>query len=215
MGNGRIPRIIAYAKTDLVMFKVGPFSGFPTTEGAPAESFFANIPAPVIMTGDGRVVNHIRIGAMSWHKGAAGPTDSDIGIFHTLAFDKDSDDEVHYDLIVPYRMEAGSGTTVIADWAYTGGADAGTVCWALEYKTIEPGEALAGGTTTITQVSAGTHTSGQLVRTIFTDKILGGVAHDELGIHLYRDVSEDSLGTDAELVAVHMMFTRDKMGDPI
>ncbi len=212
MGNGRIPRIVTYAITDLVMFKVGPFSGFPTTQGAPVEDFFANIPTPIIMKGDGRVYNHIAIHAASWHPGASAPSDSDIGIFHTIAFDAVSDDEVHHTLLIPFRMEAGTSIAVGVDWAYAGGADAGTVCWALEHKCIMAGEALAGGTTTIAETSPGSHTSGQLVRTTFTDQIAGCVAHDVLGLHLYRDVSEDTLGTDAELVSLHLEFTRDKHG---
>jgi len=195
--------------------KVGPFSGFPTTEGSPVEDFFAHIPSPVTLVGDGRVYNHIAVHAANWHPGASAPSDSDIGIFHTIAFDAVSDDEVHHTLLIPFRMEAGTSISVGVDWAYTGGADAGTVCWALEYKSIMAGEALAGGTTTIAETSAGTHTSGQLVRTTFTDQITGCAAHDVIGLHLYRDVSEDTLGTDAELVSLHLEFTRDKMGDPI
>lgn len=215
MANGRIPRITAYAKTDLVLFKVAPFSGFSTNEGAPIEDFFANIPTPIIMTGDGRVYGHIDIPASNFHKGATAPTDADIGLFHTLAFDASNDDEVHYTLLIPHRMEAGTDITVRVDWAYDGGADAGTVCWNIEHRCIEPGEALVGGTTTITETTAGSHTSGELVRTTFTDQIEGCVAHDAVAIHLFRDVSEDTLATDAELIELHLEFTRDKFGEAV
>lgn len=165
------------------------------------------------MEGTARVNNHIRVGAHQWKIGATAPTAAYIGIYPTLAFDAANDDEVHYNLIIPHRMAAGTDIVVVADWAYDGGQDNGTVCWALEYKTIEPGEALAAGTTTISETSAGTHTTGVLVRTTFTSKITGCVAHDNLGLRLYRDVSEDTLGTDAELVAAHFAFVRDKHGE--
>ena len=216
MSIGRLPQITNYKATDWMYIFADPFGGMPEWKATPASNFFGNIPTPIVMSGAGRVINHVRIAAPSWRPGANAPAEAFIGIYPTLAFDTSADDEVHYDIIVPLRMAAGTGIMVIADWAYDGGADAGTVCWALEYKSIIPGEALVGGTTTITQISAGTHTSGQLVRTIFADEIEGCVAHDELGLRLYRDVDNgDTLATDAELVAIHFMFTSDKMGEAV
>ena len=110
-------------------------------------------------------------------------------------------------------MVAGSEIAIHVDWCYTGGADAGTVCWGVEYKNITSGEALVGGTTTTTKVSAGGHTSGQLVRTVFDTGITGAVAHDVLGVRLYRDVSADTMAADAELVQVHFEFLMDKLGE--
>ncbi len=159
--------------------------------------------------------SHVDIPAPAFHKGVTAPADADIGLFHTLAFDAANDDEAHYTLLVPYRMETGASITARIDWAYDGAPDAGTVCWNIEYKSIEPGEVLAGGTTTITETTAGNHTSGQLVRTTFTDQLEGCAAHDAVGLHLFRDVSEDTLATDAELVAVHLEFIRDKIGDAV
>lgn len=161
-----------------------------------------------------RVYRHIRVAAPSWSPGVAGPTSNIVGIFPTLAFDAASDDEVLYSLFVPYRLAAGSEIGVGIDWCYTGGADAGTVCWGIEYKSIMAGEALVGGTTTRTETSPGGHTSGQLVRTTLTTGVTGTVAHDVLGIRLYRDVSADTLATDAELIEVHFEILMDKLGEP-
>jgi len=215
MTRGRIPIITNYATTDLVHLKVDPYGGFPTSQAAPVSSFFSHIPSQIIMTGDGRVYSHINIPASSLHKGVTAPADADIGLFHTLAFDAANDDEVHYTLLIPHRMEAGTGIRVRVDWAYDGGADAGTVCWNIEYRCIEPDEALVGGSTTITETTAGSHTSGQLVRTTFTDQIEGCVEHDAVAIHLFRDVSEDTLATDAELIELHLEFIMDKLGEPV
>jgi len=87
MTNGRIPIITNYKTTELVHLKVNPYGGNPWSMATPTSNFFGNIPTPIIMSGDGRVYNHIRIGAPSFHKGTSAPADSDIGIFHTLAYE--------------------------------------------------------------------------------------------------------------------------------
>ena len=167
------------------------------------------------MYGLAKVYQHLRIGAMEWHPGASPPADSDIGIVHTIAFDKDSDDEVHYTLICPARMESGSEIGVYVDWAYTGTQDNGTVIWGLEYINLNKGETIDGSTTTRTVTSAGTHATGKLVRTTFGTGIAGAYAHEDIAIRFYRDVDADTLNTDAHLIQVHFMVTVDKIGEPI
>ena len=164
--------------------------------------------------GTGRVIRHVRVAAPSWSLGASAPTTGFVGIFPDLEFDNLTDDEAHYSLIIPYRFTTGTVINVDVDWCYEGDADIGTVDWALEYKTIAPGEAIAGGTTTIHKVSAGNHTSGNLVRTTLDTGIVGAVVHDDLGLRLYRDVSEDSLATDACMIQVHFQFIMDQLGQP-
>ena len=166
----------------------------------------------LIYTGDSRIWNHVRIAAPSWKIGATGPTADYVGVVPVLKFDTATDDSVHYSIIVTYRIETGSEVEVVVDWCYTGGADAGTVCWGLEYINLEAGNAVAGGTTTTTETSPGSHTSGQMVRTIFSPGIVGAAAHDVIGIRLFRDVSEDNLATDAQLIQVHFEFLCNKLG---
>lgn len=166
------------------------------------------------LAGTGRVIRHVRVTAPSWSVGASAPSAGFVGVFPVWEFDNLTDDQVHYSLIVPYRLVAGAVIDVNVDWCYEGGADAGTVDWVLEYINVAEGEAVAGGTTTIHKVSAGNHTSGNLVRTILDTGIVGAVAHDDLGLRLYRDVSEDTLGTAACLIQVHFQFTMDKLGQP-
>ena len=166
------------------------------------------------MAGTGRVIRHVRVAAPSWSPGASAPSAGFVGIFPTLDFDNLTDDDVHYSLIVPYRHAAGTVIQVDVDWCYEGAPDAGTVDWALEYINVAPGEAVAGGTATIHKVSAGNHTSGNLVRTTLDTGIVGAVSHDDLGLRLYRDVSEDTLGVDACLIQVHFCFIMDKLGQP-
>lgn len=160
------------------------------------------------------VYRHVRVSSASWRKGASAPAEGFVGIFPVLKFSPILKDEAHYSLIVPYRMAAGSTITAVVDWCYTGGNDAGTVCWKLEYKSIEPDEALVGGTTTIAATSPGGHTSGQMVRTTLLVGITGAVAHDVLGLRLFRESGDDTLAVDAELIQAHFEFLMDKLGQP-
>lgn len=170
---------------------------------------------PLILGTGAKVIEHISIPATNWHFGASAPAENDVGIFHTLAFDAASDDEVHHNHIIPFRIDAGSTITVIVDWCYTGGQDNGTVCWALEYLTIADGETVDGSTTTINVTTAGSHPTGKKVSSTLNTGIVGAVGHDTLGMRLYRDVSEDSLNTDAELLKVHLDVTCDKLGEAV
>ncbi len=167
----------------------------------------------VRLYGTARVRKHLFIGAVSWHRGSSAPDDSDIGIFHTIAFDSTSDDEVHYTLLIPHDHVTGSEIDIDLDWAYTGGDDNGTVCWVIEYKSVAPNEAIVGGTTPTSETTAGNHTSGNLNRETFTIGITGAVGHEAFALHLYRDVSEDTMSADAELIAVHLSYLSDKLGE--
>lgn len=167
----------------------------------------------ITLYGTARVNNHVRVTAPSWSIGVSGPTEGYVGILPTLGFDSSTDDEVHYSLIIPYRMVIGSDITFVVDWTYTGVQDDGTVSWNLEYINIATGEAVAGSTATITNTTIGSHATGDLIRTTFGTKITGAVAHDVLGLRLYRDVSEDTLGTNAELIQTHFEFLTDKLGE--
>lgn len=161
-----------------------------------------------------RVINHLRIGAGNWKSGAAGPTIGYEGVFVTLDFDAASDDEVFYTVLVPFRWDSTTDIEFAVDWFYDGVQDNGTVCWGIEYKSIEAGEAVTGVGTTITKTSAGNHTTGQMVRTIFTSKILATNLNccDSFGIRLYRDVSEGTLTTDARGINSHFHFITNKLG---
>ncbi|MCK5283941.1 MAG: hypothetical protein KAK00_11175, partial [Nanoarchaeota archaeon] len=166
------------------------------------------------LTGTARVTRHLRVGSGSWYRGAAAPTEGVEGVFSTLDFDAGTDDECYFTLIVPHRWDSTVDIEFVVDWFYNGAQDNGTVCWGLEYKSIKAGEAVTGAGTTITKVSAGTHTTGQLVRTAFTTKILASNLEccDTIGLRLYRDVSADTLATDARLLNTHFHFMMNKLG---
>ena len=169
------------------------------------------------LTGIARVERHLRVGAESWQKGVSAPTEGFEGVFATLDFDDTADDEAYYTLIVPHRWDSTVDIEFAVDWFYDGTQDDGTVCWNLEYKGIKAGEAVTGAGTIITQTTAGSHTTGQMVRTTFTAKILASnlEAGDTLGLRLFRDISEDTLGTNARLINTHFHFVMNKLGGQI
>ena len=169
----------------------------------------------ITLHGDARVISHVRISAPSWKLGVTAPVAGQVGIFPVYKFDAANDDEAHYSLIIPYRIATGSTIDVDVDWCYTGGQDNGTVCWKLDYINVAEGEAVDGGTTTITATTSGSHTTGNLIRTSLNTGITGAVAHDDIGLKLWRDISEDTLNTDASLVQTHFHFTTDKLGKSI
>ena len=162
--------------------------------------------------GTARVNGHVRVSARSWGKGASAPEEGLVGVVQTLDFDAASDDEAHYTLLCPYRMAAGATINVEADWCYTGTQDNGTVCWGVEYINLPSGSAVAGATTTITGTSPTHQMVNRMVRTQLDAGITGVVAHDVIGLRLYRDVSEDTLAADARLMQVHFHFVMDKLG---
>jgi len=175
--------------------------------------------------GTARIIRHLRVGAASWDKGASAPTGGFEGVFSTIDFDNTSDDEAHYTIIVPSRWADTIDIEFAVDWFYDGAGapgtveDAGTVCWALEYKAVKAGELVTGAGTTIAKTSAGNHSSDKMVRTVFTTKILAANLEvgDTLGFRLYRDVdgggdAGDTLAVNARLINTHFHFTQNKLG---
>ena len=173
---------------------------------------------PIMLTGAGKVTRHIRVSAASFYKKDDPPAENVIGIFPVLQLDPVGEEQCYYSIITPFRMEAGTALDVIVDWSYVGD-DAGKVVWGVEFITIKPDEVVDGSTSTITGISAGGHTGGELVRTELTSTgsgIAGAVARDIIGIRLYRDADDgvnDTLDEDANLIQIHLHFTMDKLGE--
>lgn len=167
------------------------------------------------LEGTARVTRHLRVGASSWEHGASPPTQGFDGVFVYEAFDSATDDEVYYTLIIPSRWDISTDIEFVVDWYYTGDQDNGTVTWKLEYRSMKGGEEVTGTTTTISKTSVGRHTAGEMVRTTFTTKILATnlQAKDTIGLKLSRDVSKDTLATDARLLNTHFHFIQNKLGE--
>lgn len=169
----------------------------------------------ITFAGDARTRRHIRVCAPSWKKGSTAPSESFIGVVPVLEFDAARDDEAHFTLMVPWRIDAGTTVEVMVDWCYTGTQDNGTVCWKVEYIDLITGDTVAGAAATIVKTTAGNHVTGKMVRSLLAPELSGLVAHHALGLKIWRDVSGDTLNTDACLIQVHFMFVEDKLGEPV
>ena len=180
---------------------------------------FETIDIPITLGTGAEVTRHLLMEPRKFKLPAVDyPGESFEGIFPTLDFDKTTDESAYCEIIVPHRWKSGSDVEVVVDWLFDA-ADNGAVVWGVEYLSIGSGDIVAGGTTTITKTSAGSHTEAVLVRTTFALKILGSALGYEkkLGIRFYRDANNaaDTLGQDARLLAVHFHFTMDKFGKAI
>ncbi|GAF79229.1 unnamed protein product, partial [marine sediment metagenome] len=154
------------------------------------------------------VKRHIRVGAASWKAGATAPTAGVIATFPYLSFDTGKDDAAHYSLFIPYRRAANTDVIIHVDWYHTDAGETGSgdkVEWNMTYLSVKPGEDPTAAGTNITQLSAGTHAINTFVRTVFTTKILAANIenHDIIGLKLWRDGTNDTLGTPAIMLAVH------------
>lgn len=173
----------------------------------------------LILHGTARTTRHLRVQAENWTHGVSAPTKGIDGVYVYQEFDNASDDEAHYTLVVPARWDSTTDMEFAVDWYYTGDNDAGTVCWALEYKAIKAGEAVTGVGTTIAKTSTGSHTSGNLVTTTFITKVLASALeeYDIVGLRFYRDVdgggdSGDSMTANIRMVNAHFHYTQSKLG---
>lgn len=169
--------------------------------------------------GDARVTRHMVIGAASWKRGATQPTETYETIFPTLSFQDAQDDVVHYATHVPYQWDNTTDMAVEIHWQHET-ANAGKVKWHLSYIGIESGEDPAGSGTAITQLSAGTHDPDKLIITTFATKLLATnlARMDDFGLMLWRegsDAGDDTLTEDAELIAMHIHYTMNRLGDSL
>lgn len=170
------------------------------------------------MHGDARVTRHMNIGAPTWKRGATAPTETYENIFATLTFADAQDDEAHYTTWVPYRWDNTTDMTIDVRWQHDTVAKTGKVLWNLNYIGVKEGEDPAGAGTLISQLSAGNHAQDALIVTVFGTKMLAAnlERHDDLGLKLWRDGDDgtDDLTEGAELVAVHIHYTMNRLGDP-
>jgi len=116
MTRGRIPRITAPAKTDLVLLKVDPFftTGFSRHMGSPVEDFFSNIPSPVILTGDGRVKSEFTVQAVNLDRGNQGPDAVILG--NALGYSYDVGDDSVFSFEIPYDCDTSEDLKIEVYW---------------------------------------------------------------------------------------------------
>ena len=171
------------------------------------------------MHGDARVYRHMVIGAVSWKIGAGAPTASFENIYPTLTFADGRDDAAHYGTWVPYRWDDTTDMTVAIHWRHDTVAKTGKVLWNLNYIGAKEGEHPVGAGTLISELSAGNHPQDEILVTTFGTNMLAVNLErmDDLGLKVWRngDDGTDLLTEGAELIAVHIHFTMNQLGDPL
>jgi len=166
-----------------------------------------------------KVLRHLLIDPTRFKMPAVNyPGESFEGLFYTLDFDKTTEESTYCQEHIPFRWDTTTDIEVVVDWFHDT-ADNGKVVWGIEYKAISEGEVVVGAGPSFTQTTAGNHTAGQLVRTIFTTKIPSGTlaVEDVIAIKFYRKAADaaDTLNEDARVLNVHFHFTQDKFGEDI
>ena len=172
------------------------------------------------MIGNARINRHHYIISEHFKKPAANfPDDGWEGVYYTSDFDKTTEQSVYYTINIPYRQDSSTDMHVHMFWLHdTNQANADIFArFGFEYHSVAEGEAVAGGSTTITHDSAGHNTDqGKLILTTFTTKILAAniATHDQLAFRFYRDVA-DNFTEDVRVVAIHIGFTMNKLGESL
>jgi len=87
------------------------------------------------------------------------------------------------------------------------------------YIDAANGDDVTGDGTTVSQLTAGTHTTGEFVRTAFSTGLIAAnlEAHDIVGMKLWRDGDDgtDDLAKAAIMLQVHFEFTQNRLGEPV
>jgi len=173
----------------------------------------------ILLVMSSRVVNHITMPAGQFKLiGAKPAVIGSEGIFITLDFVHTAEKEAYSKGFVPYRWDSDTDLAVRIDWLCDADATGGDVVWGIEYIAIKDNEQVAGSTVTVTEAFTGAG-AGLMQRSLFTTRILkANIASDDiLGIRIFRDhdAGGDTLDQTARLLALHLHFKRDKMGQPL
>jgi len=132
-----------------------------------------------------------------------------------LDFGAGTEESAYCNEHIPFRWDETTDIVIEVYWFHDT-ADTGGVVWGIEYLSIADGEAVAGTTATIIQASGGNHPAGELQKTVFTSTLAAAnLAHgDMLALRLFRDVGDaaDTLGEDARVVNVNILFVQNRLG---
>jgi len=196
----------------------GKFDYYQSTSHIGDEDNYASFASNGELTlhGTARVERHFIADAKRFKIPATNyPGESLEGLFYTLDFDKDTEESAYLVEHIPYRWDVSTDMEVMVSWFHDN-VDSGTVVWAIEYKAISSGDSIAGTGTVITQASGGNHEPGKEVRTVFTEKILYSNLEpdDDIAIRFFRKSGDgaDTLGEDARLVNIHIIYIENTLG---
>jgi len=171
------------------------------------------------LAGTARVIKEIIIGSASLHKGSSSPSDYYFSnTMHALNFDKTTVQHGHFSTIIPTDFATGTTIDVQVDWSFLDVEADHYMTWVLEYVLIADGEDPAKAITrTFQKTIISTGNNDKQIHTTFGTGITGAVADDVLLIKFYRDsdatYDTDDLNQDSKLLAIHLHYTADKLGE--
>jgi hypothetical protein len=136
-----------------------------------------------------------------------GTNDVDV---YSLDFDNNADEYAQWSVVMPSDWDAGT-VTAVPFWTCTGAGAEQTVCFGLQGRSYGNDDALdqawgTAQTSSDTWIADGDVHKGPATSAI---TLAGTPAAGELvQFRLFRDVSEDTLGVDAQFLAWVVTFTR-------
>lgn len=179
----------------------------------------------MILHGGARVVDHLNLDPKRFKlPGASYPGESFEGIYHTLDFDKNTEQNAYVIGHIPFWRQVNTDIEVVVHWFHDTNQVDNTkkVLWGLEYKSMADGELVAGSGTEITQLTAGNHDvdAGLCLHTEFiTANILGSdlSEDDHIAIRFFRKAADgtDTLDEDARFIQLHLNIIRNRISVPV
>ena len=167
-----------------------------------------------------RVTKELLIGAGDFHKGASAPDDVYLSNnAHVLAFDKTTVEHGHWERLIPLEFAAGTTIEIEVDWAFDTAEADHYMTWVMEYVLVGTGEDPATAMTRTFQKSViSTGNNDKVITTTFGTGITGAQADDVIMVRFFRDsdatYDTDDLDQDAWLIAIHLHYISDKLGEP-
>jgi len=143
--------------------------------------------------------------------GAGGPTKTEYGTndvdMQSLDFDTATDEYAQWTLAMPSDWDAG---TITAVFYWTAASGSGTVKFYMQGRSYADSDAIdqAFGTAVGIEDTLITAADVHISSATAAITITGATASELVQIRVYRDVSEDTLGVDANLFGAMVTFTR-------
>jgi hypothetical protein len=169
------------------------------------------------MVGTARVKRVLPLDLDAVRIGGVGPSNGLVGNFAVLNFKAATDDIIYFNFHVPEGLDPTENIVFTIFWSPSN-ANTDNVKWNLTYTALADGEdmSVAGTALTITEAANGTTDQLQISATL-TIPAAAIAQEDIIGVAFQR---EGSAGTDtftglAQVAAIHIEYTVNKLGDPL
>ncbi len=173
-----------------------------------------DISQPLTLTGDARVHRHEWAPATTFRK--SGATEGQQGINTHLIFRNNFDDIASYTTYIHYARAADTDLDIELLWYYTGGNQGGDCKWNLTYLAVaHEGEDPTAAGTALSEQAVNIATDDTTGHVHFTIPAAALAEHDTLFLKVWRNGDDDTLGTDALFLGVHIHYVMGSLGQPV